>query len=153
MVRFFEGQDAMGETDATEMRDAAAVGEGDWRLRFDGENSYPDCKRCGNCCRTNVLAMTHEEVRRIRDYIAAHDVHPIDRQRQACCLYGDDGNCMVWEARAQVCRLHNCHVPRFEILRQNPSIHVPDDIPLVDLHECFINGREYDPRYERPTRG
>lgn len=117
-------------------------------LHFDGENSYPECRRCGSCCQVNVLAMTHEEVERIRAYIAAHDIHPIDRHKQSCCLEAADGQgCMVWEARAQVCRLHNCHVSRIEILRRNPSIRVPEDIPLVDLHECFINGREIDPRY------
>lgn len=127
----------------------AAEKGADYPLHFDGENSYPECIRCGSCCQVNVLAMTHEEVRRIRDYIAEHDIHPIDRGKKGCCLESPDGNgCMVWPARAQVCRLHNCHVSRIEILRRNPSIHVPDDIPLVDLHECFINGREIDPRYQ-----
>lgn len=126
----------------------AAAGKGaDYPLHFEGENSYPECERCGSCCQVNVLAMTHEEVARIRAYIAEHDIHPIDRSKQGCCLESPDGSgCMVWPVRAQVCRLHNCHVSRIEILRRNSSIHVPEDIPLVDLHECFINGREVDPR-------
>lgn len=127
----------------------AAAGKGaDYPLHFEGENSYPECERCGSCCQVNVLAMTHEEVARIRAYMAEHDVRPIDRHKQGCCFQNADGDgCMVWPVRAQVCRLHNCHVSRIEILRRNPDIHVPEDIPLVDLHECFINGREVDPRY------
>lgn len=127
----------------------AAAGKGaGYPLHFEGENSYPECERCGACCRVNVLAMTHEEVARVRDYITRHGIRPIDRGKQGCCLQRASGDgCMVWEARPQVCRLHNCHVSRIEILRRNPSIHVPEDIPLVDLHECFINGREIDPRY------
>lgn len=126
---------------------AQSAAEGAYPLHFDGDNSFPDCRCCGNCCRVNVLAMTHEEVERIRAYMAAHHVVPIDRNKERCCLEAPDGRCMVWEARAQVCRLHNCHVPRFEILLRNPSITVPSDLPLVDMHECFINGNDSDPRY------
>lgn len=126
---------------------AQSAAEGAYPLHFDGDNSFPDCRCCGNCCRVNVLAMTHEEVERIRVYMAAHHVVPIDRNKERCCLEAPDGRCMVWEVRAQVCRLHNCHVPRFEILLRNPSITVPSDLPLVDMHECFINGNDSDPRY------
>lgn len=31
-------------------------------LRFDGDNSYPDCTCCGQCCGLNVLAITPEEL-------------------------------------------------------------------------------------------
>ncbi len=99
-------------------------------LRFDGDNSYPDCTCCGQCC---GLAM-HE-------YIERKHVHPIDRKGERCPLQSPEGGCMIWEARPQVCRLFNCHVPRIEILKQNPSIVVPEDIPLLDLTEEFVRGR------------
>lgn len=140
---------ASAASEASASGEPAAAGKGaDYPLHFEGENSYPECERCGSCCQVNVLAMTHEEVALIRAYMAEHDVRPIDRHKQGCCFQNADGDgCMVWPVRAQVCRLHNCHVSRIEILRRNPDIHVPEDIPLVDLHECFINGREVDPRY------
>lgn len=143
---------AAGAAAATMPQDAGVdaapqVQVGACPLHFDGDNSYPECRCCGDCCRVNVLAMTHEEVARIRAYIAEHGIVPIDRNKERCCLEAPDGRCMVWEARAQVCRLHNCHVPRFEILLRNPSITVPSDLPLVDLHECFIDGDDSDPRY------
>lgn len=146
---------AAASASAASSAQPAAAGKGaDFPLHFDGENSYPECERCGRCCQVNVLAMTHEEVARIRAYVAERGIRPIDRHRESCCLEAADGaGCMVWPVRAQVCRLHNCHVSRIEILRRNPSIHVPDDIPLVDLHECFINGREIDPRYECVPQG
>ncbi len=58
---------------------------------------------------------------------------------------------MIWEARPQICRLHNCHVPRIEVLRLNPSIVVDDDMPLIDLHDAFILGDSSDPRFRPPT--
>ena len=96
-------------------------------LRFDGDNSYPDCTCCGQCCGLNVLAITPEELDAMHECIERKHVRPIDR--------------MIWEARPQVCRLFNCHVPRIEILKQNPSIVVPEDIPLLDLTEEFVHGR------------
>lgn len=87
----------------------------------------------------------------MRAYIAEHDVVPIDKNAESCCLKGEDGRCMIWEARPQICRLHNCHVPRSEILRINPSIIVDDDIPLIDLHDAFILGDFSDPRFRPPT--
>ena len=97
-----------------------------YALRFEGDNSFPDCACCGHCCDLNVICASAEEVARMRAYIAEHDVAPI-------------------------CRLHNCHVPRSEILRINPSIIVDDDIPLIDLHDAFILGDFSDPRFRPPT--
>lgn len=50
---------------------------------------------------------------------------------------------MVWPARAQVCRLHHCKVPRLALLKQNRNIKVHDDadLYLVDMHAHFVEGR------------
>lgn len=113
---------------------------------FDGDNSYPDCERCGRCCRINVLAVLPEEVARMRAYIEEHDIAPRDRGKEVCCFQGDDGRCLVWEARPQICRLHHCRVPRHRVVQLNPQLCIPADPPLIDLHECFLNGDERDPR-------
>lgn len=110
-------------------------------LRFDGDNSYPDCTCCGQCCGLNVLAITPEELDAMHECIERKRVRPIDRKGERCPLQSPEGGCMIWEARPQVCRLFNCHVPRIEILKQNPSIVVPEDIPLLDLTEEFVRGR------------
>lgn len=143
------------------MRKTGTHGTGDSRcdrddgslqtLRFDGDNSYPDCACCGRCCDLNVICASVEEVARMRAYVAEHDVVPIDKGAESCCLKGEDGRCMIWEARPQICRLHNCHVPRIEVLRLNPSIVVDDDMPLIDLHDTFILGDSSDPRFRPPT--
>lgn len=114
---------------------------------FDGDNSYPDCEQCGKCCHLNVLAVLPEEVARVRAYLREHDVAPRNRGREACPLQGEDGRCMVWEARPQTCRLHHCHVPRWRVVELNPQLRIPEDPPLIDLHDCFIEGDESDPRY------
>ena len=58
---------------------------------------------------------------------------------------------MIWEARPQVCRLFNCHVPRIEILKQNPSIVVRGH-SLLDLTEEFVRGRSGYEAIARLTR-
>ncbi|WP_251211875.1 YkgJ family cysteine cluster protein [Adlercreutzia murintestinalis] len=111
-------------------------------VHFDHENSFPECAQCGVCCRINVLAMTREEVLRIHNYLLENDIQPIDRGAQRCCLQAEDGSCLVWPARAQVCKLHHCKVARLDLLAENPDIHVHDDadLLLVDMHEHFVNG-------------
>lgn len=122
-------------------------------LHFDGDNSFPDCRQCGICCGLNVIAVTAEEACRMRDYVAEHNIQPIDRGKERCCLQSPEGTCMIWEARPQVCRLHHCQVSRFEILEQNPSIKVPEDLYLIDLNECFLhNGFERYADYQPVLR-
>lgn len=121
-------------------------------LRFDGDNSYPDCACCGQCCHLNVLAITPDEPDAMHRCIDEKGVVARDRKGEACPLQSPEGGCMIWEARPQVCRLFNCHVPRIEILRQNPDIVVPDDIPLLDLNEEFVRGRSGYEAIARLTR-
>lgn len=128
--------DARGAFLRRRKSDAAPV------FRFDDENSFPECAQCGTCCRINVLAMTREEVMRIHSYLLEHGIQPIDRGKERCCLQSDDGTCMVWPARAQICRLHHCKVPRIDLLAKNPQIKVHDDadLYLVDMHDHFVGG-------------
>lgn len=121
-----------------------------YELRFDGDNSFPDCEQCARCCEINVICASPEEVARMRSYATRNGIAPIDYRKERCCFSGADGRCMIWEARPQICRLYNCHVPRREVLRLNPSIVVDDDKPLIDLHDTFIWGDASDPRY-RPA--
>lgn len=114
---------------------------------FDGDNSFPDCEQCGRCCRLNVIAVLPEELERMRAYVREHEITPRDRRGEACCLQGEDGRCMIWEARPQICRLHHCRIPRREVVRQNPHLRIPEDPPLIDLHACFLEGDASDPRY------
>lgn len=109
-------------------------------LRFDGDNSFPDCACCGHCCELNVLAMSRAERDALHACIERKGVKPIDRGRACCPLRSDEGTCMVWEARPQVCRLHHCQVPRRAVLQQNLAITVPERLPLLDLHAEFIEG-------------
>lgn len=109
-------------------------------LRFDGDNSFPDCACCGHCCELNVLAITPQERDAMHRCIQRKGVSPIDYGGACCPLRSAEGTCMIWEVRPQVCRLHHCQVPRFEVLRQNPSITLPSHLPLLDLHVEFVEG-------------
>jgi len=77
-----------------------------------------------------VLAISKAERDAMHACIEHKGVRPIDRNRRCCPLRSDEGTCMVWEARPQVCRLHHCQVPRREVLRQNPAIVVPERLAL-----------------------
>ena len=105
--------------------------------RYD-DNTYPDCRQCGSCCRLNVLAMTADDYAIVKRFVAERNVRPNDYAKQRCCFQNPDFTCMIWEARPQVCRLHNCHVPRRKILEDNPGIVVDEDLWLVDMHENFV---------------
>ena len=106
--------------------------------KADKINTYPDCNRCGHCCELNIIAITDDDLENMHAYVRENDIAPKDQNAQRCCFQNDDRTCMIWEARPQICRLHNCNVARIEILKRNPNIHVPDDIPLRNLHEQFV---------------
>lgn len=114
---------------------------------FDGDNSFPDCEGCGTCCAINVIAVTNEEYERMRDYMEANGIQPIDYGKERCCFNSPDGLCMVWEARSQTCKLHHCKVSRNDLLKINPDLVIDDDKPLLDMHDAFILGQPHDPRY------
>lgn len=108
------------------------------------DNAYPDCRMCGNCCaRMSVLAVTEEEYHRM--VAAAEQVEPIDRGETGCPLLADDGRCLIWHARPQVCRLHHCRVPRTQVLEDNPHVKVPAKLHLICLRETFLPHTEGRP--------
>lgn len=107
-------------------------------MRFDGDNTYPDCERCGRCCELNALCMTADDYRAIQRAIEECGISPINYGKERCCFQRADRTCMIWDVRPQVCRLHNCTIPRREVLALDSSIVVDEDLWLVDLHENFV---------------
>ena len=107
-------------------------------MQFNGDNTYPDCQKCGRCCKINVLCMTADDYRTIQRFVEEHDISPIDYGGLRCCFQNDDCTCMIWSARPQVCRLHNCQIPRRDVLAMDPTIVVDEDLWLVDLHANFV---------------
>lgn len=144
----------MGDPACAEMREQLGLDESSVVLLFNTEgvleehdNGYIQCKACGHCCEINIICVSPEEVATIREYIARHGIEPVDHDKERCPFVQDGGRCGIYEVRPQICRLHNCRVPRTEVLRRNPSIVVDDDKPLIDLHDTFILGDASDPRY------
>ena len=87
-----------------------------------------------------MLALTAEEIRAMHAYAHEHGIIPTDQGGARCPFLQANNRCSIWEARPQPCRLHNCHIPRFEVLRQNPHIRVHENLLLVSLHEEFVAG-------------
>lgn len=105
-------------------------------MKIEDDNAYPECEMCGRCCaRMSVLAITEDEYAAMLE--AAQTVETVDRGETGCPLLADDGRCLIWQARPQVCRLYNCHVPRTQILVEHPEIQVPDKLHLICLRETF----------------
>ncbi len=105
------------------------------------ENAYPDCEMCGGCCaRMGVLAVTEQEYHAMLDAVREGNITPIDRGEVGCPLMAEDGRCMIWSARPQVCRLHHCRIPRIQILEEHPEIQVPENLHLICLRETFVPG-------------
>lgn len=111
-------------------------------LTFDGDNSYPDCEKCGDCCRIAVLSITPSELALMHDFIDANEIHPIDRGYDMCPLRSDAGTCMIWSARPQICRLYNCRVFRRDIMEENPDIELESGTELVVLRDEFVENAE-----------
>ena len=116
-------------------------------LRFDGDNSYPDCKACGKCCEyMYMMAISEDDFRRMESYVKEHDIKPIDYDRKCCIFRHPEGKCMIWEARPQLCRLHHCQVSRFDVVKANPGLMINEDLWMVDLYDVFLHGDMSDPR-------
>lgn len=107
-------------------------------MKFDGDNTYPDCEQCGHCCEINALCMTAVDYEIITCAIKTRGISPINYNGRRCCFQNEDRTCMIWDVRPQVCRLHNCHIPRHRVLEMDPSIEVDEDLWLVDLHRNFV---------------
>lgn len=77
------------------------------------------CSGCGSCC-TNFLAVTDQEINRIRKYIRAHDIKPCSHGFAAplatqpvdmVCPFRDDEKkiCTIYEVRPLICWGYQCN--------------------------------------------
>lgn len=109
-------------------------------------NTYKECEECGDCCQLTVIAMTHEEARRIQEHISKNGIEPRDQGPGICPFRGDDMRCTVYPVRARTCRLHHCGIPRSIIEAEHPELKPEDDLPLVDMRRAFMHNDLRDPR-------
>ena len=107
-------------------------------LTFDGDNSYPDCEKCGSCCQIAVLSITPDELTTMHACIEDEGIIPVDRGYDMCPLRSEEGTCMIWDARPQICRLYNCQVFRRDIMDEKPDIELESGTTLVVLRDEFV---------------
>lgn len=119
-------------------------------LPTEADNTYSECERCGHCCELTILSVTTEEAQAIADYVELHGIEPKDHGPYRCPFQEDDKTCMIYPVRAQTCKLHNCHIPRWRLLEIHPNIIAPDDKPLIDMRRAFLQGDFSDPRFTGP---
>lgn len=112
----------------------------------EGFNAYEECRQCGDCCNIRIVAIKPHEIERIRDYIRENGVTPRDNGPFTCPLLGEDKRCMVWPARSQTCRLHNCHRTRQDILAEHPEIEREPDRKWLDMRGAWLHGDFRDAR-------
>lgn len=84
-----------------------------------------DCRGCGECC-GRFLPLTPLDVARLKSYIERHgvDVAPEVLGEGTslainlnCPFLGENSECMVYEARPEVCRAYRCDLHRSGALR------------------------------------
>lgn len=109
-------------------------------------NGYEGCRQCGNCCNIRIVAITLEEVDRIRDYIAENGVVARDNGPFTCPLLDEDKRCMVWPVRSQTCRLHSCERTRNAILSEHPEVERESDRHWLDMRGAWLHGDFRDAR-------
>lgn len=68
------------------------------------------CEGCGECC-SRFLPMSRFDVSRLRSYVERHHVvlhEPKGDVDLTCPLLSEDGMCMAYDARPDICRLYRC---------------------------------------------
>ena len=78
------------------------------RVWFGLKKEKFSCRMCGNCCRFNIIAMTEEDVKRIKeagfkDFVENSGEKKLRRVRGRCVFSRDD-KCGIYEIRPSVCR-------------------------------------------------
>lgn len=109
-------------------------------------NGYEGCRQCGNCCNIRIVAITLEEVERIREYIDENGVVARDNGPFTCPLLDEDNRCMVWPVRSQTCRLHSCERTRNAILAEHPEVEREADRHWLDMRGAWLHGDFRDAR-------
>lgn len=102
----------------------------------EAENMHPSCSSCGFCCQITHIAMTDEEVKLIHAYVEDNGIEPDHRPDGGCPFRDADETCMIYPVRSQTCKLYNCKVPRFRLLKEHPELKIPEK-HVVDLNREF----------------
>lgn len=97
------------------------------------------CSNCGECC-SNILPMSHKDIKRIKAYIKQHNIKEQRHNALAgidmTCPFRDEANrkCLIYEIRPAICGQFMCN-------------HTLEDIQKtkIDLHEM------YEPVFMRAT--
>mgnify|MGYP002519172773 FL=1 len=72
-----------------------------------------DCRGCGECC-SRFLPMSYFDINRLVSYVREHGIEQRAPRGRAgdidlTCPYLDDScECMVYEARPEICRIYRC---------------------------------------------
>ncbi len=69
-----------------------------------------DCRGCGECC-SRFLPLSEHDIQAVKEYVAAHDIEQIPERSDIdlfCPYLTDDRECLIYEARPDVCRAYRC---------------------------------------------
>ena len=81
------------------------------------------CVSCGRCC-ANILMLSDEEIKIIKDYVTEHNIIVINRNSvllkedvNICPFLQKDGNsthCLIYDVRPSICRSFSCN-PKYNV--------------------------------------
>lgn len=91
---------------------------GEFKAEHHDYTENGECSNCGACC-SNLLPLTKKEIRTIAQYIAKHNIQPInhvpvtltEKTLDGICPFRDDINekCIIYDARPLICKIYRCN--------------------------------------------
>lgn len=82
-----------------------------------------DCRGCGECC-SRFIPLSARDIQRVSSYVAAHSIEQIPERGDVdllCPYLSDRGECMIYDARPDICRAYRC------------DFHAHGDLALIAL--------------------
>lgn len=66
---------------------------------------HKNCTNCGECC--GLVPASQAEINTIRNYIATHNISPIQYKDKVTCPFRDNEakKCLIYPVRPTICRL------------------------------------------------
>lgn len=66
-----------------------------------------DCRGCGECC-GRLLPLSEKDIKRIKDYVSAHDIKKNESSGFTCPYLTEEKACAIYPARPDICRAYRC---------------------------------------------
>ncbi len=99
-----------------------------------------DCRGCGECC-GRYLPLTVADKIRLEGYVRTHGIKPHPERPglvDFTCPYLSEGReCMVYEARPEICRRYSCRLHAAGGLEPWPALFAAAEVDMRELADSL----------------